>query len=278
MFYRIIKYPFFGNYMVKWRNPLSEAQMKQWRSVTTLSRSGATIKGLFAESITDQQKATIVLGHPMGKEAKGYFIKRGYVELLRKNGYNVLAFDINGFGESSHGNFSYFEDIIAIGTKAQELSPGLPIGYHGISLGGQWAVVAFADEAHPYEFAIVESAATTLDEFWKRFPAAYRVLRMLNVLLPRYKKKIRMIDRIREAKHLRSLLLIYSKSDAWVPVTMGERFSANASVPTELWLVDRAQHAEVMKSEHQKEYQQKIIEYFNASVSPTSEQRANVPC
>ena len=270
--YKLIKYPFFGSYMVRWRNPLSEAQQKEWQPVSVRSKSGAIIQGLFAEA-HHSPKATIVLGHPMGKEAKGYFIKRGYTALLRDHGFNVLAFDINGFGESSHGNFSYFEDIIAIGTKARELSPHLPIGYHGISLGGQWAVVAFADESHPYQFAIVESAATTLDEFWKRFPGAYRVLRLLNVLLPRYKEKIKMVERIKEAKHLRSLLLIYSRSDEWIPLTMGERFRANAPVPTELWVVDQAKHAEIMKSTYREAYQQKIIAYFNDSVSSLPDRR-----
>ena len=93
------------------------------------------------------------------------------------------------------------------------------------------------------------------------------MLRVLNVLLPRYKKQIRMIERIREAKHLHSMLLIYSRSDAWVPLTMGERFRDNAPVPTELWVVDHAKHAEIMKSAHRAAYQQKIVEYFEASVA-----------
>jgi hypothetical protein len=56
-----------------------------------------------------------------GKETKGYFLKNGYTDLLRKNGYHALVFDINGFGESTIGNLSYFEDIIAMGVEAAEL-------------------------------------------------------------------------------------------------------------------------------------------------------------
>lgn len=129
--------------------------------------------------------------------------------MLRQNGYNVLVFDINGFGESTHGNFSYFEDIVAISIKAKELTPNLQIGYHGISLGGQWATIAFTDISHEYNFAIIESAAATLDEFWINFPVAYKTLKVLNLLLPKYQQRIRMIDRIRETRKLKSILFIY---------------------------------------------------------------------
>ncbi|NEQ53842.1 MAG: alpha/beta hydrolase [Leptolyngbya sp. SIO3F4] len=248
--------------MVSWKNPIPESELGEWQSVSVQSKSGATLQGLFATAKTEVQKATVVLGHPMGKEAKGYFIKRGYTELLRNHGFNTLLFDINGFGESSHGNFSYFEDIVAAGQAAQQLTPQLPLGYFGISLGAQWATLAFTDENHPFKFAILESAATTLDEFWKKFPAAYATLRFLSLLLPRYARKINMIERIQEAKHLNSLLLIYSKNDAWVPFEMGERFLANSPVSTELWSVEDAKHAEIMKSPYKDAYQATIIAYF----------------
>lgn len=52
------------------------------------------------------------------------------------------------------------------------MTPSIPIGYFGISPGGQMATIAFADETHKYDFAIIESAATGLDEFWIHFPTA----------------------------------------------------------------------------------------------------------
>ncbi|GAB3714744.1 hypothetical protein GCM10027592_54750 [Spirosoma flavus] len=266
MIYKLLKKPFFGNFMVKWRSPLSPEQQRDWKPISVKSKSGGLLTGLFATSKTSQEKGTIVLGHPMGKEAKGYFIKNGYTELLRENGFNTLVFDINGFGESTFGNFSYDEDIVAMSIKAAELTPSIPIGYHGISLGGQMATIAFADPAHTYSFAIVESAATTLEEFWIKFPVAYKTLRLFNFLLPAYQKKVRMIDRIKEAKHLKSLLLIYSKADDWAPVDMGRRFKENSPVKTELWVIDNAKHAAIMKSEHKDEYIKKILDYFNISV------------
>jgi predicted alpha/beta-fold hydrolase len=264
--YQIIKKPFFGRYMVKWINPLPENEQKEWQPVTTKSKSGGTIVGLFAPSQASNAKATIVLGHPMGKEAKAYFLKNGYTDLLRQNDYNVLIFDINGFGESSHGNFSYFEDIVAIGIEASKLTPNVPIGYLGISLGGQWATIAFADDTHKYDFAIIESAATTLDEFWINFPTAYKALKVLSFFLPKYKRKIKMVDRIKEVKRLKSILFIYSFLDTWTPVSMGERFQKNCGVKSELWTVSDAKHAKIMASTDEKSYKNKIIDYFDKSV------------
>ena len=71
--YKILKRPFFGNFMVVWRSPLSPEQKMEWQPISVNSKSGGVIKGLFAKSKTNQQKATIVLGHPMGKEGEGIF-------------------------------------------------------------------------------------------------------------------------------------------------------------------------------------------------------------
>lgn len=264
--YRILKLPFFGRFMVTWQNPLREEERKEWQGVSAKSKSGAIIKGLLGRSRLPHAKATIVLGHPMGKEAKGYFLKSGYANRLREDGFHVLVFDMNGFGESTHGNFSYFEDVIAVGRLAVELTPTLPIGYHGVSLGGQWATIAFADNEHVYSFAIVESAATSLEEFWINYPVAYTVLKTMGVFLPVYRKRILMVERIKEAKHLKSLLLIYSHSDKLTPVKMGERFHANSPVETELWTVSNAGHAQIMKSDHREEYIAKALGYFNRAV------------
>jgi alpha-beta hydrolase superfamily lysophospholipase len=265
--YKIFKKPFFGRYMVPWQNPLSALEQKEWQYIQIKSPSGGNIIGLYAIANSKEAKATIVLGHPMGKEAKAYFLKNGYTDLLRQNGYNVLVFDINGFGESSHGNFSYFEDIVAISQKAKEISPNLPVGYLGISLGGQWATIAFADVSHQYDFAIIESAATTLEEFWVKYPMAYKTLMVLNVILPNYRKKIRMVDRIKEAKKLKSILFIYSHKDDLTTIAMAKKFIQNCNVPSELWTVENAQHAMIMKSEHQEVYKNKIIDYFDKSVT-----------
>ncbi len=260
--YRLIKKPFFGSFMVQWRNPLTPEQKKEWHSFSFHSDSKAKLSGLVAKAKTNEVKGVIVLGHPMGKEAKGYFLKNGYTDLLRDNGYHVLVFDINGFGESTVGNFDYFEDIRAAGFEAQKRYPNLPLGYMGISLGGQFATIAFAEE-HPFEFAIVESAANTLEDFWVHYPIAFRLLKLIYFLMPRYRKRIRMIDRITEAHGLKKLLLIYLEEDEVILKEAGPNFKRASPLPTDLVIFKNAKHAQLSKSENREAYFELILDYFN---------------
>ena len=98
MIYKIVKYPFFRKYMVKWINPIPENKRKEWKKVTVKSKTGGIIKGLFAKSKSETEKATLALGPYKSKEAKGHFIKRGHTKFLRNTGFNALISDINGFG------------------------------------------------------------------------------------------------------------------------------------------------------------------------------------
>ena len=74
------------------------------------------------------------------------------------------------------------------------------------------------------------------------------------------------VQRIKEARHLQSLLFIYSESDQWTPVLMGKGYQKNAPVPAELWVVEQAEHAQIMKSEYRTAYQEKILSFFDRSV------------
>jgi predicted alpha/beta-fold hydrolase len=264
--YKLLKYPFFGKYMVKWRNPLSEMEKKEWQKVTVKSNSKSNLEGLFAFSKTKIQKATLVLAHPMGKEAKGFFLKREYSEILRNEGFNILVFDINGFGESKSGNFAFFEDIKAMGHHAKIMTPKLPVGYFGISLGAQWAAVAFKDPTHPYQFAILESGATTLEDFWKPFKIPYYTLLIMKRILPKYYSQFNSIKSISEAKNLQSILFIYSEIDTLTPIEMGKKYHKECQIPNELFILKTSDHARSIKSEEKDIYIEKIIGYFNNEV------------
>ena len=258
--FRLAKKPFFGRFMIKWENPLSLADRTKWTPFTVKSKSGALIRGLSMTAVTPA-RGTIVLGHPMGKDAKGYFLKNDYGTLYHDCGLNVIVFDFNGFGESTLGNFSYFEDINAVGDFAVDKYPAIPLFYHGISMGGQWSTVAFT-ENHGYDFALLESIPTTLEEFWMRYPTPYRVLKLLYFFMPAYAKKVRMIDRISQLNRIRALLLIYSETDHYTPVSMGERFKNKSNVPAELWTVRDADHAKIIRSPHKEEYKEKLVAFI----------------
>ncbi len=260
--YSILKKPFFGRFMVTWRSPFSDEDDKNWEKISFSSDSNAEIKAMWADGI-GQSKATIVMAHPMGKEAKGYWFKNGYTELLLAEGYNLLIFDFNGFGESDLGNFNYFDDVIAAGLYAKKRNPKLPIGYFGISLGAMWGTVGLAERKDVFQCVILESGATTFPEFWRHFPLAYRMLIFFNFCFPRFASRIVPVERVKELDYLDNVLFIYSKTDKYMPVSMGERIHANCDASSELFIIDDAPHANIMKSNYKEVYSQKIVTFFN---------------
>ena len=55
----------------------------------------------------------------------------------------TVIFIINGFRERNYGNFSLFEDIIAVGLKVKALTLVFTIGYYGFSLVAMYYKVPF---------------------------------------------------------------------------------------------------------------------------------------
>lgn len=87
--YRLFKKPFFGRFVRPWRWP-ENVEQSQWQRLTVDSLSGARISALLAAAHTAEAKGAVLLAHPMGVAAKGFWIKYGHAELLRQAGYHVI--------------------------------------------------------------------------------------------------------------------------------------------------------------------------------------------
>jgi alpha/beta superfamily hydrolase len=161
----IFKRKLFSRYIGKWDWPLGEKDKWTWEKLWTKSASGGTIVGLYKRPVRNTAKATIILAHPLDRSAKGYFLYGDYVDALCQLGLNVVVFDFNGFGQSSFGDFDYMEDIIAIGEKAKEISPGKPLAFHGIGFGAFWGSVALNRQNNSYSFAILEDVPLTEQQY-----------------------------------------------------------------------------------------------------------------
>ena len=115
--YRLFKKPFFGRFMRPWRWP-DGIDQGPWQRLSIASGSGARLAALLAEAHTPEAKGAVLLAHPMGTAAKGFWLKQGHAELLRRAGYHVMLFDLNGFGESSSTTMDYPLDVLAAGQAA----------------------------------------------------------------------------------------------------------------------------------------------------------------
>lgn len=219
--HRILRKPFFGRFETPWIWPQEEEQ-QSWERVSFGNPSGASLAGLWGPA-HGEAIGTVVLAHPMGKAAKGFWLKHGHARLFRRSGLNVLAFDANGFGESTAASFDYPADILSAGLWAQTRTPELNVGLVGASFGAGWGLCAMAREGSPFKVALLEAVFPTLPEFWKHYPVAHAVLKVSQIVWPGMERKLRPEGEAPKVLGNPSVLLIYGDRDKYTPPEHGQR-------------------------------------------------------
>lgn len=223
--HRLLRKPFFGRFEVPWVWPTNTDQTT-WERVNFQSGNGAHLQGLWGNALNSESHkaiATLVLAHPMGKAAKGFWLRYGHADLFRQAGFNVLVFDANGFGESEAASFDYPADILAAGLWAQQRQPALKVGLVGASFGAGWGLCSMARDGNPYQAAVLEAAFPTLPEFWKHYPVAHAALGISQVVWPSLERNLRPERLAALVKNNPAVLLIYGDADIYTPASHGER-------------------------------------------------------
>lgn len=221
--HRILRKPFFGRFEVPWTWP-DGTDPARWERVSIASPTGARLAGLWGDA-DGTPRATLVLAHPMGKAAKGFWLRQGHAELFRQSGYDVLLFDANGFGESAPASFDYPSDILAAGQWAQARAPSRRVGLVGASFGAGWGLCAMAREGSPFRAAVLEAAFVTLPEFWQRIPVAHAALSVGRFLRPSLERRFRPELEAARVVGRPAVLLLYGDADQWTPPAHGERLA-----------------------------------------------------
>lgn len=219
--HRILRKPFFGRFEVPWSWPEGE-DPKSWERVSFSNPSGASLAGLWGAA-HGEAIGTLVLAHPMGKAAKGFWLKQGHAKLFRHSAFNVLVFDANGFGESSATSFDYPADILAAGLWAQARTPELNVGLVGASFGAGWGLCAIARKGSPYKLALLEGAFPTLPDFWRHYPMAHAVLRASQLVWPAAERGLRPEREAARVIGNPAVLMLYGDKDKYTPPEHGQR-------------------------------------------------------
>ena len=219
--HRILRKPFFGRFEKPWRWPKGVSP-EGWQRVQIDAPAGTRLSGLWGPSF-GVATATLVLAHPMGKSAKGFWLAEGHADLFRRQGWNVLVFDANGFGESSPRSFDYTADVLAAGLFAQRLMPHLPIGLVGASFGAGWGLCAMSRPESPFRVAVLEAVFPTLPEFWRHYPIAHFALKLSQLLVPSIERRMRPELAARNVVGQPKVLLVYGSADIYTPPHFGER-------------------------------------------------------
>ncbi len=228
------------------------------------SRNG---KKLCALSFKTQHspKGTIVYFHGNFGNVTNHF---PLAVFLLKHGYDVLAFDYQGYGvsEGSPAPKRLVEDGISSVHYAQEhlRKEGTGVALFGQSLGGATAIVVAAQE--PLVKAVVAEAP-----FATHSGMARHVLKqhwytwLLYPVLPLFVNRSQNAIRFVEQVSPKPLFLIHGDADKIVPVKMSKELFEKAREPKKLWLVRGVGHLEIRRD--QKEvYEKAVADFYDAAL------------
>lgn len=220
------------------------------------SQNGKILYGVYFPSV-GPAKGTIVHFHGNYGNISNHF---PLALFLVRGGFNVLAFDYEGYG-ASEGKPTpehLLEDGIASVHYAQERDKTLKIGVFGQSLGGTTAIQVAAKE--PRVQAAVIEAAFSGQRRMARVVLGRSVLTWpLYPIVPWFLTT--RYDALKAVAGIspRPLFLIHGDADRIVPVTMSQDLYAAAQEPKTLWIVPGAGHLECVKS---ADYKDRIIAFF----------------
>lgn len=264
--YRLFKKPFFGRFVRPWRWP-AEAEPEQWQPLPIPSGSGATLRALLAKAHGGPAKGAVLMCHPMGVVAKGFWIKYGHAELLRQAGYHVMLFDLNGFGESSSSTMDFHLDVLAAGQALQAEYPQLPVAVLGASMGAAMSLCAMTQAGQPFKAAVLESAFPTLLHFWSRYPIPRLGIQLSRLLYPAGERRLRPLHAAEHLQGRPALLLIYGEADELTPVRDGQLLwqALHGRTETHFWQVPKARHTHAYAAEPEA-YAQRVIGFLDAQL------------
>lgn len=264
--HRIGKKLFFGRFQKKWRWP-ADVPQDEWERVDFKSHNGARLSALFGAAEGSRQRLAVVLAHPMGVAAKGFWLKHGHAALLRRNGFDVLAFDFNGFGESESADFDYPGDAVAAGQYLRKRVGHDAIAIVGSSFGAGYALCAMERDGHPYRAAVLEAAFPSLPYYWRQYRIPSLLLRGSQLVHPRFERRLRPIRAAAEVKSRPSVLLIHGDADQVSPVSVGTqlRDAMTGRADVELWIAPGAQHTHAFAA-HKEQYETRVTEFLRRSL------------
>lgn len=198
---------------------------------------------------------------------------------LRERGFTVLLFDFRGCGLSGGayttiGDLEVNDLLGAVRWLRARLGPDVPIGVHGISMGGAVAIRAAAESP--------EIAAVVADSAFAHLTGAiehrFSTLRGLNLRLHRLTMRVAerlsggRVARVRPVDDIarlapRPVLLIHGTADGIVPRRHLDELYAAASEPKSLWALEGTTHA-MARLDTPEEYVARVTAFFDAALRP----------
>ena len=264
---RLVKFPLLGRYDVQWHWPAA-TESEGWEELRIASRSGASLACLYGIG-AGQRQGVVVCAHPLRRDAKGFFLSNGRVEVFRRNGYDVLLFDFNGFGASSGGDFHYVDDVLAAGDYARARAGVFPVHILALCFGAIWTLCA-ATQDHPFSAIVVEAPLTSLHEYYAGDLFGRTLLRLFWRLFPQTAARATPIEAAAKLAGTPRLLIIGGLEDAVAPIDMSRRLFEACTLPLSaraIWCVGGAAHLDAFETAP-AEYEERVMAFLSGPERP----------
>jgi fermentation-respiration switch protein FrsA (DUF1100 family) len=229
------------------------------------SLNGKKLTALYFK--TDQKpKGTIVHFHGNFGNLSNHF---PLALFLLKQGFDVLAFDYEGYG-ASEGHPSpqnLVDDGIASVRYAQAhlRDHATGVAVFGQSLGGSIAIVVTAQEPL-VKAAVIEAAfsghAAMMRDVLGRHILTWPLYPFMPLFVNRSLDAVRYVDLISP----RPIFFIHGDKDEIVPVRMSKALFEKAKEPKKLWIVPGAGHLEIHKMKG-KEYEDEVAGFLATALA-----------
>jgi uncharacterized protein len=247
-------------------------EARRFQRVDFLSRDGIRLAGWYGEGAAGRGTATVVVCHGWASDKEDML---GFGEALRVSGFNVLVFDLHGWGESDRGAVTFGDretgDILGAVRflKEHRLAKAQRIGLIGFSMGAAAAILAAA-QSPDIDALVADASYARLDvqvaRFFQRFtgplwPVAYVPARWFGEWLSGTAfgsiSPLKAIARISP----RPVLIIQGTQDQVIDVRDAWQLYRAAGAPKTLWLVEGAGHGE-NRDVASAEYDVRVVDFF----------------
>jgi fermentation-respiration switch protein FrsA (DUF1100 family) len=228
------------------------------------SSDGVTLAALLLKSRTQPARGIVVYFHGNAGNLTGHF---PYASWLVDYGFDVLAFDYRGYGNSQGHPFP--QGLVRDGVAALEFAaarPGetrVPIFVLGQSLGGAVAAAAVTSaKSVAIRAMALESPFSSYRSVVRRKLDASRAARwLLRPWLPwLVTDEASPIEAIKNRPRC-PLVILHGTADRVVPVAEGLRLYDAAPEPKELWTIEGGDHVEAF-TRFGDEYQPRLAAFF----------------
>jgi uncharacterized protein len=259
-----------------WRGPVKSPAGKglHFRRVDFLSANGVRLAGWYGEGKGGPGTATIIVCHGWAAD-KGDML--GLSESLRASGFDVLVFDLHGWGESARGPVTFGDremgDILGAVrfVKEQRSVRAHRIGLIGFSMGAAAAIRATA-QSPDVDALVADASYARLDvqagRFFQRFagplwplvyvPARWFGERLTGTAIGTI-SPLHVIGRIAP----RPILIIHGTRDRVIDVDDARQLYRAAGPPKTLWLIEGAGHSETRRLATAAHWDARVSGFFH---------------